>query len=459
MHRNFRPDLTWVAGGVLLCASLCTSLGQTSGPVNTREESESGIVPSSREDSQPPGSRLEELRLRREEKKKEELQMPEQPIWEKYLYSFDQKGSNSIDDVNFWGFYPRVDWIARGSGVAGGTRYWKPDAVGPIDLMGSAFYSWRRYQHYDFQAGLIPNRGKKIPSKSFETEEIEKLGDVDQEGFSRFKLYASGRFRDRTDDSFYGSGPDTNEEDRLRYRVKDVLAEGVTGYQFSERVGFTFKGGFINHSLACGRSSPNFCELPPLPEPPGQVRPPSYVRLHTSVLVDYRDDPGVPHEGLLVAFGWEKWDNQNAGDLYNFNRFMGDVRGFIPLGSRQRVIALRGHFVNSDPAPDNRVPFFLQPSLGGGESLRGFDAYRFQGDKLLLLQAEYRWEASRRFEFALFGDTGTVADRGDRISVNKLKSDWGIGFRFKTSRSTLLRIDQAFSNEGPKTQFRVSASF
>ena len=457
MHSNVRCRITLLIGGVLVFGQLGLATAKTLGPEDVEEDSSVG--PAASQTPQPVSeSRQEEYRQMREERK-QQVQPPKQEIWEKYLYSFDQKGNNSFEDLNFWGFHPRLDWIARGSGAAGGVRYWNPDALGPIDVMGSAFYSWRRYQHYDFQMGLIPNRGKKIPSKSFETEEIEKLGDVDQEGFSRFKLYASGRFRDRTDDSYYGSGPDTNKEDRLRYRVKDVLAEGVTGYQFSERFGFTFKGGFIGHSLACGRSSPNFCELPPSPEPPGQFNPPNYVRLHTSFLLDFRDNPGVPHKGYMLAFGWEKWDNQNTNDLFNFNRFTADMRGFIPLGSRQRVIALRGHFVNSDPAPDNRVPFFLQPSLGGGESLRGFDAYRFQGDKLMLVQAEYRWEASRRFEFALFGDTGTVADRGDRISVNKLKSDWGIGFRFKTSRSTLLRIDQAFSNEGPITQFRVSASF
>ena len=136
-----------------------------------------------------------------------------------------------------------------------------------------------------------------------------------------------------------------------------------------------------------------------------------------------------------------------------------DARGYIPLGSRQRVFALRVVGVNSDPGPGNSVPFFLQPSLGGGESLRGYEPYRFQGDKMLLLQGEYRWEASRRFELAFFGDTGTVANQGERLSINKMKSDAGIGFRFKTSRATLFRFDLARSNEGIVPQFRFSASF
>jgi len=123
------------------------------------------------------------------------------------------------------------------------------------------------------------------------------------------------------------------------------------------------------------------------------------------------------------------------------------------------VIALRAMAVNSDPAPNNQVPFFLQPSLGGGESLRGYDAFRFQGDKLLLLQGEYRWEASRRIELAIFAETGSVANQGERISINKMKSDGGVGLRFKSSRTTMFRLDIARGNEGFRFQFRFSAAF
>ena len=85
--------------------------------------------------------------------------------------------------------------------------------------------------------------------------------------------------------------------------------------------------------------------------------------------------------------------------------------------------------------------------------MRGYDAFRFQGDKMILLQGEYRWEASRRFELAFFGDTGTVADQGSRLSINKMKSDAGI------SRTTLFRLDIARSNEGVHFQFRFSPVF
>lgn len=429
----------------------------------TPQQEEVGPNAANTTGQEPPQSRAEILKRQRQDKARN-LLTPKPGMAEKYVKNLDRKGSNSVEDVNFWGFHPRLDWIARGSGAALGVRYWKPEVVGPIDIMGAAFYSWRRYQHYDLNIGLIPNRGKRIPSRSFETDEIAQLGEIDRDKFSRFKLYASARFRDRTDASFYGLGPDSALDNRAYYRIKDLLFEAVTGFQITRRIGFTFKAGYLQHSLAKGRSDPSLGERY-LPEPPtdfqlpGSSNPPNYWRYHTSFLLDFRDNPGVPHKGFMVAFGWEKFDNVNTRNLFNFNRFGLDARGYVPLGSRQRVFVLRAVAVDSDPAPDNHVPFFLLPSLGGGESLRGFEAYRFQGDKMLLLQGEYRWEASRRIELAFFADTGTVANQGTRLSKNKMKSDVGIGFRFKSSRATLLRFDLARSNEGFKPQFRFSASF
>ena len=38
------------------------------------------------------------------------------------------------------------------------------------------------------------------------------------------------------------------------------------------------------------------------------------------------------------------------------------------------------------------MPFYLMPTLGGNDTLRGFREYRFRGPHAILLQAEYRWE-------------------------------------------------------------------
>jgi len=406
-----------------------------------------------------PATRAARLRQRREARRRETATPPEDNLIQRYLKELDQKGNNSVEEANFRGFYPRLAWIAPGSGAALGGRYWNPDWLGPVDIMASGFYSRRRYQHYDLQLGLIPSRGKRIPPRTFETEEIENLGDFRRDRFTRFKLFGNFRWRDRADESFYGFGTDSLKENRARYRVKDLLLEAVTGYQLTPRIGYTLRMGLLGHALSAGRSSPGIEEKFPPDGLTGLSNSPNYLVFRQSVLFDYRDHPGVPHRGVMVALAWDHFDNTTDGNLFNFNRFGVDLRGYIPIRSRQQVVALRGLFVNSDPGPDNRVPFFLKPSLGGGESLRGYGADRFQGDKLMLLQVEYRWEASRIFELALFGDTGTVSDRGKRLDLGELRSDWGFGFRVKSTEATLLRLDIAQGNEGTKYQFRFAKAF
>lgn len=435
----------------LPASSLVAAQSSSASQTNPSEQS-------ARQDGSSP-TRKEELRKEREERRKEVKPPPQDSFLQKFLKRFDQKGNQTVEDANFRGFHPRVDWIARGSGPALGVRYWKPGVVGPLDVMGSAFYSWRKYQLYDLQFGVIPHRGRRMPSRKFETEGLEELGDFRVERFSRFKLYANLRYRDRTDESFFGPGADSLKDNQSRYRVRDQLAEGVTGYQFTRRIGYTLRLGYLGNSLADPRSDPPVEARFALTELPGFLNTPDYFILRQTFLLDFRDHPGVPHQGLSFAFGWDRFDNTNASNQFNFNRFGADVRGYIPIRSRQQVIALRGFFVDSDPGEGDQVPFFLQPSLGGGESLRGYDPFRFQGDKLMLVQGEYRWEASRVIELALFGDTGTVANRGERLNLDSLKSDFGVGFRFKTSESTLFRLDVARGNEGTRLQFRFAPVF
>jgi hypothetical protein len=57
---------------------------------------------------------------------------------------------------------------------------------------------------------------------------------------------------------------------------------------------------------------------------------------------------------------------------------------------------------------------------------------------------------------AIFGDWGDVQREWDDIDFGKLRSDYGIGFRFNTYRSVFLRIDLARSRQ---EGFRLNTAF
>ena len=105
------------------------------------------------------------------------------------------------------------------------------------------------------------------------------------------------------------------------------------------------------------------------------------------------------------------------------------------------------------------MPFYLQQSLGGSHTLRGFESFRFRGEKVLLLQAEYRWEAAPWMELALFGDAGTVTRTGEDVDLSRLEADWGVGLRFKGHRLVFMRFDLAFSRETTRFLTRFSGAF
>jgi len=102
----------------------------------------------------------------------------------------------------------------------------------------------------------------------------------------------------------------------------------------------------------------------------------------------------------------------------------------------------------------------VQSTLGGPYSLRGFGRYRFYDNNALEATAEYRWEVSTGFEWALFADAGRVFDKPSQIdTLSHLKTSAGFGVRFSSRSRLAWRIDTAFSNEGVQTWFQVRAAF
>ncbi|MFQ5752679.1 MAG: BamA/TamA family outer membrane protein, partial [bacterium] len=120
----------------------------------------------------------------------------------------------------------------------------------------------------------------------------------------------------------------------------------------------------------------------------------------------------------------------------------------IPFYKGHQVIAFRhfGSIVDRDSGAD--IPFYLMQHLGGVNSLRGYREYRFQDRNALLFNVEYRWLVWSGLDMALFLDAGNVYPRAKDISLEDLKTSYGIGFRVNTSYAVMLRIDIGHSEEG-----------
>jgi hypothetical protein len=200
-----------------------------------------------------PRTREELLRSLRE-KKRLELHPYVQNEVERQFLRIDKAETPTIADWNWKGFYPRIAWPARGSGVALGVRYWQRDVLGPMDVAGAAFYSWRSYQHYDTQFGLLPHYGRRIPGRSWKGDDLYEVGDV-KPGFPRFPLYVTLRYRYLAEDNFYGLGPSASLDDRSDYLQEETRAYVTTGFQITKNVAWLVDGGYQANSIGPGGSS------------------------------------------------------------------------------------------------------------------------------------------------------------------------------------------------------------
>lgn len=367
----------------------------------------------------------------------------------------------SLLQLNFLGFYPRIQSIARGSRTAGGVRFWQPD-VGRsgLDVHASAFRSITGYELYDLQFGEIPHHAGQLPRRSTEGLEVDRLGDLTPQGPSpHLILHASLRYQHFPRVRYFGSGPDSRLADESTFLDQQAFYELVGGYQLSPRLSLMARAGYLQAFVGRGDDAgePATQDLFSDASAPGLSRQPDFLVFSGQAFWDGRDRPGNPRRGVAVGLQLSHAEDR-SGEEFGFTRVAGDVRGFLSLGSDQRVLALRAHVSSDNPDRGGRVPFYLQENLGGSHTLRGFESFRFRDDKLLLLQAEYRWYPGPAVELALFADAGRVAPRVEDL-FQRLEADFGIGLRFKSSLVTYLRLDFARSREGWRTLVRFNQVF
>ena len=94
-----------------------------------------------------------------------------------------------------------------------------------------------------------------------------------------------------------------------------------------------------------------------------------------------------------------------------------------------------------------------QLTLGSQTGLRGYPNYMFTGQRLLLFNLEHRVYPRIQLWFvrlggALFFDSGTVWDPGQKLRKQRLHSAVGAGLRFETGRNGgggIFRLDAAYN--------------
>lgn len=330
--------------------------------------------------------------------------------------------------AGYKGFRPKLGGLSTGSGFGFGVQFDRPGMFGDAaDLSFSASASPRQYQLY--QAKL----------------DFPRLAN------ERAFFSVEGRYRAMPEEDFYGAGPDSEKADRSDYLYEDRTIGATAGASLTPtiRVGGNIRQ-IVSH-VGRGRDARfvNVEERFTPSEVPGFGQATDHVETALFAEWDRRDSKGNPHRGTYLAVR-ESFFNDYQIERFDFRRFDAEAQAYIPFNNGHRVVALRASTTLDDAAEGNTVPFYMQKTLGGSEDLRGFREFRFRDNNQMVFNAEYRWEAWIGLDMALFADAGKVFHSTRDFNLKNLESDYGIGFRFNTSKGVFLRMDIARSNEGTR---------
>jgi len=330
------------------------------------------------------------------------------------------------------GIYLRLGGIGEGAGFGLGPGY--------------------RYQtdRFDFRTSAAATlKGYGIGEASILLPGISRNGPY-------VEVYA--RRRDFPQEDFFGLGPDSLKSDRSNFALRDTLARATGGV----RAGGLTAGLAVSHlspSIGPGtdRKMPSTDEIFAPVSLPGFSVQPAFAIIEPFLEYSNADPPLHATSGGRYRASFSRYADRDL-DRFSFNRWTLDLRQYVPFFGRTRTIALRAWMSSSDADAGHDVPFYLQPTLGGSYSLRGFPSFRFRDRSAAVLQAEYRWRINEFVTGALFYETGAVARRlGD---IGTLERDYGFGLRAGSRNGVAFRTDLAFgSGEGTRLLVRFDNVF
>jgi len=371
-----------------------------------------------------PQTRADALRAERE-KKQQQLQPNEADALQRTMNYIETRGLYIFSRD---GFHPKLGTLTTGSGFAFGVGF--------------------------RERGIFARRGvlelwTAATAKKYWAMEARTMFPDLAGGRVMAEVVASLREYPRED--FFGLGPDALREDQSSFLLRTAQVSGRAGVRIAPAITVGGGLGFLTPRTGRGRktSVPSVEERFDASDVPGLGASIDYLRSTAFAEVDYRE-PINARRG-----GWYRVDVSRFSDrttrVWDFTRTDVDLRQFIGFFAERRVIALRGYLsTSSAPSDSAGIPFFMMPSLGGNDTLRGFRNYRFRGPHALLFQAEYRWEIWSGLDAALFYDAGKVALRRSDLNLKRLEDDYGFGFRFNTANGVVMRVDAAFGSRDGK---------
>lgn len=154
---------------------------------------------------------------------------------------------------------------------------------------------------------------------------------------------------------------------------------------------------------------------------------------------------------------WSYWKYWLEAKYYTPVNFLTDLfeRNFT-VDDIPPILAARMIIGDSD----GYLPWAVDYTLGGDNTLRGYKDKRFRGDQVFLVNAEVRLPVHQNATLVFFYDAGKAWDsyHGDNFDFGDLADAYGIGVRVRTPLGNL-RLDFAQGDEESRVHFGFGEMF
>ena len=326
--------------------------------------------------------------------------------------------------------------MVTGAGwISGGPGYRKHFFDGNLLVDGSAAISWRGYKTAQARVEAPALAG------------------------GRLTVGTRVQWQDLTQVNYFGLGSDSLEDQRSEYRLKETDVAGYAIVRANQWLTIGGRFGWIGEPSIEEPTGPFDRDFPDtrlaFPDDPGVAERSSMLHGGLGAEVDTRDYPSRPTHGGLYRAAAQFFSDRDL-NRFSFQRYEVEGLQLFPVNERW-VLALRGWAVFSTTGSGNTVPFYMLPSAGGSNTLRGFHNYRFHDRNMLVANAESRWALFQHIDVAAFFDAGDVAARAGDLGFDK--TSYGAGLRIHSRTSTLVRLDVGHSQEGWQIIFNLSDPF
>jgi hypothetical protein len=171
------------------------------------------------------------------------------------------------------------------------------------------------------------------------------------------------------------------------------------------------------------------------------------------------DRPHDPASGIHL-FGEARHVMSADGNDITYESYRAEGRGYVPVFSARRIVALRGVFEGVNPeSGSGPIPFYRLPSSVHDDRFDGYSSDRFRDHRLTILQGEYRWLIwSNLWAFGL-AQRAEVAPSTGALRWTAMHEAYGGGLRYQLSNDQTARFEVAKGTQGIDIDLNLDASF